>query len=171
VRVIVILAQTIIVRILIGRRQVNARGLVALQHDSVFVRDMKTSRTPSAPLRKDADPLNRAFKQFALLAWRIRFGWALVLVTGSALTAVSIGLLVAFPSLPELVHQAIITALVVAWMCLGLLAGMLRRILRGPTVAWDQLSRLGKLQRVMVTALGTAFLIAPIAWIAWLIMR
>ena len=132
---------------------------------------MRTSRVPSAPFRRDPDPLNRVLKRFALFAWRIRYGWVLLLVTGAVLTALSVGLLVTFPEIPQLVFQAIWTMLLLAWMCVAFLTGMFRRALRGRTVVWDQLSAVGKLARVIVTVLGTMVLLAPFAWITWLALR
>jgi hypothetical protein len=129
------------------------------------------SRPPSAPFARDPDPINRALRRFTLFLWRIRFGWALTLVIGALLTAISVGLLATYSGLPRLVHQTITAMLILAWMCLGLLTGMFRRRLRGRTARWDQLTPAGRAKRALVTALGTVFLLAPFAWIVWLILR
>src|SRR5262245_13028653 len=122
---------------------------------------MRTGRPTPAPFPRKLDPIERAIKRFTLFAWRVRFGWALLLVVGGTLSAIGIGVLVTFPALPELVHQAVIYMLILAWVCLGLLTGMFRRALRGRALLWAQLTAVGKLARVAVTALGTAVMLAP----------
>ena len=112
-------------------------------------------------------------QRFILFAWRVRFGWLLVLVVGAVATTLSIELFAVFRHLQKPVHPQVF-AIMLLWfalLCLALLLGMVRRALRGPTRRWDQLPSFGRVQRVVVTVLGTASLLTPFAWIAWRIMH
>lgn len=112
-------------------------------------------------------------RRFILFAWRVRLGWVLVLVLGAGAAAMSIALFAAFPWLQKPVHPPLLASCLLwfALICFALFLGMLRRALRGSTVTWDQLPPAGKVQRAAVTMLGTACLLAPLAWIVWLILR
>jgi len=120
--------------------------------------------------RRDPDPINRLLQRFTVFLWRIRHGWAVTLLIGTLLAAISIWPLVTHASLPRIVMQIVMTMLLLAWMCFALLTGMFRRGLRGPAAQWNHLTVAGKMKRAVVTALGTAALLAPFVWLGWLIL-
>src|SRR5689334_16771596 len=105
--------------------------------------DMSTSRVPSAPLRRKLSWDERLIRRFILFAWRVRFGWLLVLALGAGAMWMSHGLFAAFPHLQKPVHPQVLAICLLwfAFICFGLFFGMLRRALRGPTLLWDQLPR------------------------------
>ena len=116
------------------------------------------------------DPFFRAVRLFTLFAWRIRFGWMLVLFAGTALAAIAIGAFATLEVIPEIVLQILYYFLAGAWLSLGLLIAMFRRRLRGRAARWDQLTTAGKLARALITMLGTALLLAPFVWLGWMIL-
>jgi hypothetical protein len=57
-----------------------------------------------------------------------------------------------------------------AFLCLGLLTGMLRRYLRKPRAEWPKLGMFGRIGRLSLVLVGTVVFFAPFAWVAWLIV-
>jgi NAD/NADP transhydrogenase beta subunit len=122
-----------------------------------------------------ADPETAALVLFSrwllFLTWPIRFGWLLVMLAGAALVGASIALFVSWPTMPEIVARIAMAMLVGAWSCLAILLAMVRRQLRGCAPQWERLTTFGKSARLLLTALGTALLVAPFVAIGWLVLR
>jgi hypothetical protein len=102
------------------------------------------------------------------LALRPYFGWTLVLVVGAIFAAAGVVTLLATKLIPGRAAARLGWYLLLsAWLCLGVLFGLLRRSLKHPRPGWDALTAFGRIGRILVTACGTALFLAPFLWIAW----
>jgi hypothetical protein len=57
-----------------------------------------------------------------------------------------------------------------AWLCVGLLLGLVRHAVRRQPPEWRELNATGRFDRIVITIFGTVILGLPIAWLAWTIM-
>jgi hypothetical protein len=95
------------------------------------------------------------------LALRPYFGWTMVLALGTVLAIA--GYLIVLHTGSDFGFYVLMSA----WLCLGVLFGLLRRSLKHPQPSWEGLSAFGRIGRILVTACGTALFLAPFLWIAW----
>lgn len=132
---------------------------------------MRSSRPRPNLSGQGLPPVDRAIWRFIVFTWRIRFGWVLALIAAIVLAWPAVALLPVFGDVPSAVGALALWMLLLAFAFIGVLCGMARRALRGPTTAWRQLTTPGKAGRLLLTAAMTVAFLAPLVWFATLVLR